>query len=287
MTNHLKTAVVHVTKVRSGLLLQEDLSDTVPSISNLCLAEIENGCIAEAIYIDQLSNVPCGEKCENFCELMTTNQQNCLSVCNFDEFCEEESGSNQEIDQSETESISFTDQDAMDGTDEESDSAASAESSGSGSNDESSDEASSDFESENNSDSAEDYDLGSDTTTSNSDNDQEDEFDVTVEETDSSDEEGSASEEQYSPGSDFIWATGSEWEATIEDLSYYGEGCENGRCHGGETNSSFDIDEWLIQHAHHPYDYTIDKICWIRQNFQKFHLIFYWLTSNSEVNQSI
>ena len=227
------------------------------------LGEIENGCINEEIYTDQLSNVPCGKKCEKFCELMTTNQQNCLSFCNFDEFCDEESGSNQE-----TESISSPDQEDTDGTAEESSSSnESAESSGSGSSDESTGSSETSWISE---------------TNTYFEYDAQDESEASDEEDNSSDEEGSvtseqgsAAEETYTPGSNFIWATGYEWEESIEDLSYYGEGCENGRCHGGELNSSVQIDEWLIQHGHHPYDNTIDKICWIRHNFLKIHLIFY------------
>ena len=221
---------------------------------------------------------------------MTTNQQNCLSLCNFDEFCEEESGSNEE-----TGSISSSTQDDTDGTAEESGfSNESAESSGSGSNDESSDESDYEYVSETTT-----YfdNLSSDSETTPSHDDGLNEsimpYDALPDEDESgnensSDEEdytnepGSTTEEEHSIGSLYIWATGTEWEQSIEELSYYGEGCENGRCHGGELNSSVLFDEWLIQHEHHPYDYTVDKICWIRQNFQKNHMIVYWLTSNSD-----
>lgn len=209
---------------------------------------------------------------------MTTNQQNCLSFCNFDEFCDEESGSNQE-----TESISSPDQEDTDGSAEESSSSnESAESSGSGSSDESSSETS--WISETNT--YFDYD-----TTPSHDDDSwnesiipydahEDESVASDEEDNSSDEEGSETDEQGSAteeqdfpldhGTDFIWTTGSEWEASIQDLPYYGEGCENGRCHDGVINSSFVIDDLLIQHEHHPHDYTLDKICWISRNFKIF-----------------
>ena len=254
----------------------------VTGISISSLGEIENGCINEEIYTDQLANVPCGKKCEKFCELMTTNQQNCLSFCNFDKFCDEESGSNQE-----TESISSPDQEDTDGSAEESSSSnESAESSGSGSSDESSSETS--WISETNT-YFEDLYSDDDTTPSHDDDSwnesiipydaHEDESEASDEEDNSSDEEGSETDEQGSATEeqdfpsfslDFIWTTGGEWEASIQDLPYYGEGCENGRCHDGVMNSSFQFDEWLIQHEHHPHDYTLDKICWIRRNFHIF-----------------
>ena len=255
----------------------------VTGISISSIGEIENGCINEEIYTDQLANVSCGKKCEKFCELMTTNQQNCLSFCDFDEFCDEESGSNQE-----TESISSPDQEDTDGSAEESSSSnESAESSGSGSSDESSSETS--WISETNT-YFEDLYSDSDTTPSHDDDSwnesiipydaHEDESEASDEEDNSSDEEGSETDEQGSAteeqdfpldhGTDFIWTTGSEWEASIQDLTYYGEGCENGRCHDGVINSSFVIDDLLIQHEHHPHDYTLDKICWIRRNFHIF-----------------
>ena len=207
---------------------------------------------------------------------MTTNQQNCLSFCNFDQFCDEESGSNQE-----TESISSPDQEVTDGTAEESSSSnESAESSGSGSSDESSSETS--WISETNT-YFEDLFSDSDTTPSHEDAHEddahEDESEASGEEGNPSDEEGSVPDQQGSATGeqdfpsfslDFIWTTGSEWEASIQDLPYYGEGCENGRCHDGVMNSSSEFDEWLIQHEHHPHDYTLDKICWIRRNFKIF-----------------
>ena len=58
---------------------------------SLILDYIENGCIAEEVMKEKLTNTACGEQCEVACDLMTENRET-LSFCTLDDLCAEESG---------------------------------------------------------------------------------------------------------------------------------------------------------------------------------------------------
>ena len=186
---------------------------------------------------DQLANTACGEQCEVACDLMTENRENCLSFCNLDDLCAEESGAT--VVGHETGSQSE-----------------SGEYSGDNSDNESSTWSGFDYDYDEDDGSFESQIIENDETVGFNT-----QFDLDDEENLDDQATGSIT------ASHFYEFTGSEWEASIEHLTYYEGNCTNERCHDGVMNST-QSDEWAIFNGHHPHDYTINKVCWLRKIFK-------------------